>query len=123
MRHGVFNVIRNIHVDAEITNLKKKMIEYIGISNVRAEPCNSWKGDPGYHIVHVNGRTSWSSKEVFEKTYRPVSSDKEIAVKVVISMIVKADTLVTSPAACITEVQIGSSGILASLTNTNKEID
>ena len=27
--------------------------------------------DPGYHVVHEDGQSSWSSAEAFEKAYKP----------------------------------------------------
>ena len=27
--------------------------------------------DPGYHVVHEDGQSSWSSAEAFEKSYKP----------------------------------------------------
>lgn len=30
--------------------------------------------DPGYHVVHEDGQTLWSSAKVFEKVYKPIET-------------------------------------------------
>jgi len=44
---------------------------YIGVKMVLAYPQEK-DGQPGYGVVYADGYTSWSPKEVFEKSYFPM---------------------------------------------------
>ena len=56
------------------------MKQYIGTKLVQAEPCKAWRdagehkiGDDGYKVLYPDGYESWSPKDVFEMSYRPLA--------------------------------------------------
>ena len=56
------------------------MKNYIGTKIIEAEPCDAWKnfgdhevGEPGYKVRDEDGYESWSPKDVFEKSYLPLT--------------------------------------------------
>ena len=55
------------------------MKKYIGTKIIMAEPAKAMKdygahniGDDGYKVVYPDGYESWSPKDVFEKSYKPI---------------------------------------------------
>ena len=52
---------------------------YIKTSIMKAKPCTSPNGTPGYTVEYVDGYVSWCPKDTFEATARPLQdSDKNL---------------------------------------------
>lgn len=55
--------------------------KFIGTKIINAVPCDAWEregdygiGAPGYKVTYDNGYETWSPKDVFEQTYRPIQN-------------------------------------------------
>lgn len=69
----------------------QEMPKYLGVKVINAIPCKGYNGkcvnnsdmyptgaifEDGYKVVYLDGYTSWSPKDVFEKAYQPLSSNR-----------------------------------------------
>lgn len=61
------------------------MEKYIGTKLIEAEACPAWKdagahkaGVPGYRVRYADGYESWSPKDVFERSYLPLTVNPEL---------------------------------------------
>lgn len=50
---------------------------YIGVKQVTAWPADGPTGLPGYSVKYADGYTSWSPKEVFERSYLPMGESND----------------------------------------------
>jgi hypothetical protein len=70
-------------VDCFSPDIKKDF--YVSVKAIHAVECEAWKdfkghqkGDSGYKIYYPDGYISWCPKEVFEKQYLKLESEKEV---------------------------------------------
>lgn len=69
-----FEYERSIYQDAKIkVNDYKNGLSLIGTGSNGCSPCTPREPQEGYKVRYPDGYTSWSPKNVFEESYRPIS--------------------------------------------------